>query len=341
MHAFHSMVRTISWATLLVFTAAFQTAAFTAEEFGFEPQNKATATINVIVSILPGGETEYSYEVTNREISERSINLFYLQIDVQVTSVTASTPRDWSPLACCARDKFRKDASGVVAAGWQYDVDGAQIAPGNTLSGFKIRGRSIPAIKRFFVQSQSSDSTPDGEPGSLEEEAAIKELTDFFNDSTFGITIGPEPPPAVIDPSSLIDRLVSLKHQSISLGWLTGDQFIRKLDRRLDKAKKTLSRNKPFVARIKLKQFIRDLEHQRRKQQKRERDDDDDDRHDDKPGHDKDRHMPKAFINDNAFFLLKVNAEFIISKLPEKPKDKDEDREGQEAEHEEDEDDDD
>ncbi len=301
--------------------------AFTAQDFGFEQMNKATATVSVGVNSLSNGEVEYAYTVTNVATSARPINLFYIQMDVQVSSLSTSNPNNWGALDCCARDNVRKNAMGIAAAGWLYAAPEARIAPGNSLAGFKIRSKSIPAIKRFFVQSQSSDSTPDGEPGNPEEESAVTELTDFFNDNTSGLTLGPDPAPDPLDLAALIDRLISLKHQSVSLGWLSGEKFIRKLDRRLEQARKALAAGKGFKARKRLEQFIRDLEHQRRKQQKREKGDEDDDRHEDKRGHDKDHPKPKVFINDNAFFLLKVNAEFIISKLPAKPKDKEEEQE--------------
>ena len=130
------------------------------------------------------------------------------------------------------------------------------------------------------------------------------------------------------DAPSAIDRLISLKHQSVSLGWLRGDEFIKKLDKKLDQAKKALSKNKPFQARKKLEQFIKALDEQRKEQMKRQHE------ASEKGKEKREEHAreDKRFINDNAFFLLKVNAEFIVSKLPAKPKDKDEEREAREIE---------
>lgn len=310
--------------------------AFTAQDFGFEPMNKATATVSVGVNLLSNGEVEYSYTVTNVATSARPINLFYTQIDVQVSSLSASNPNNWGALDCCARDNVRKNATGIAAAGWLYATPAARIAPGSGLAGFKIRGKSIPAIKRFFVQSQSSDETPDGEPGSPEEESAVTELTDFFNDSTSGLTLGPDPLPVVIDLPALIDRLIALKHQSASLGWLGNAKFVLKLDKRLDQAKAALARDKKKLARVRLTQFVHELtkahdEHEGERG----------DKHDDDRGKNKDDDRDKKFVNDEAFQLLKLNAEFIIAKLPAKAKDKGEDDECRRVEAEKDNDQDD
>jgi hypothetical protein len=303
--------------------------AFTAQDFGFEQMNMATATVSVGVNSLSHGEVEYSYTVTNVATSARPINLFYIQMDVHVSSLSTSNPNNWGVLGCCARDTVRKNATGIAAAGWLYATPAALIAPGNRLAGFKIRGKSIPAIKRFYVQSESSDETPDGEPGSPEEEAAVTELTDFFNDSTSGLTLGPDPLPVVIDLPALINRLIGLKHEVSSLGWLGNAKFVAKLDKRLDQAKAALTRDKKKLARVRLTQFVHELTKAH---------DDHRDNHEDDRGKDKDGSRDKKFVNNEAFQLLKLNAEFILSKLPAKAKDKDEEDECRRAQGEKDDD---
>lgn len=314
-------------AAFMAICAPRHVSAFTAQDFGFEPMNKATATVSVGVNSLSNGEIEYSYTVTNVATSARPINLFYIQMDVQVSSLSTSSPNNWGALGCCARDKVRKNATGIAAAGWLYATSEARIAPGGMLAGFKIRGKSIPAIKRFFVQSESSDETPDGEPGSPEEESAVTELTDFFNDSTSGLTLGPDPLPGVIDFPTLIKRLIAFKHEAASLGWLGNAKFVLKLDKRLDQAKAALARDKKKLARTRLSQFIHELTKARK-----DHGDGDRDKHEDDRGKAKDADPDNKFVNNEAFQLLKINADFIIAKLPAKAKDRDEDDEWRRAE---------
>lgn len=262
--------------------------ALTAAEIGYEPHNRATATVSVLINSTDG-RLEYIYDVHNSSSSERAITSFRVQIDVPVSSFTATGPASWDSFSCCIRDENRRLASNIVVGGWLYGEESSQIRPGATLPGFKIAGQSVPGIKRFFVESNSATVVPDAEPGDQAEADALTELTDFFNDSSAGITLGPEPLPSSIDPASLVDRLITFKHQSASLGWITGSGasgIVKSLDAKLDAAKAAVARGQNKAAVNQLNAFIKELQAQRAKH-----------------------------INDNAFLLLKTNAEFIIGKL--------------------------
>ncbi len=107
--------------------------------------------------------------------------------------------------------------------------------------------------------------------------------------SATGFTIGPVSPPSLTDPVQLLDFLISLKHQAASLGWIFGpgsSGIVKSLDAKLDAAKASVARGQNKTASNQMNAFINELQAQRGKH-----------------------------FNDNAFFLLKVNAEFIISKL--------------------------
>lgn len=130
-------------------------------------------------------------------------------------------------------------------------------------------------------------------------------------------------------PSTAVDRLIALKHQSASLGWLGNAKFVLKLDKRLDQAKAALARDKKKLARTRLSQFVHELTKAHDKHGGDHRD-----KHEDDDENNKDDDRDKKFVNDEAFQLLKINAEFIISKLPEQPKDNDEEKESREAENE-------
>jgi hypothetical protein len=302
--------------------------ALTAEEIGYEPHNKATATVSVSLQSV-NGENEYTYAVHNLPGSQRAIVSFKIQVDVPVSSLTVTNPSSWDSFDCCIQDKHRVNATNIKIGGWLYGNETSQIQPGASLSGFKLRARGVPEIKRFFIESQSSTVVPNAEPGNQAESDALDELTDFFNDSTSGFTIGPGPAPISTDIGTLIDSLIASKHMSASLGWLGKAKFVAKLDKRLDQAKVALTRDKKKLARTHLVQFVHDLtKAHKRHDHDHEHDDKDDDRH----GKGKDDHRRKKFVNDEAFQLLKINAEFIIAKLPAKAKDKDEEDECRRAE---------
>ena len=113
-----------------------------------------------------------------------------------------------------------------------------------------------------------------------------------------------------------IARLIELKHQSVSLDWLGDAKFALKLDRRLDEAKAALAAGKPVLARERLAQFVHDLTevHKERGEEERSRE----------SGKERAKRKRERFVNDEAYQLLKINADYIIAKLPEKAKDRDE-----------------
>lgn len=314
-----------------VVTFSARGVALTAEEIGYEPHNKATATVSVSLKSV-NGENEYAYAVHNLAGSQRAIVSFKIQVDVPVSSLTTTAPSSWDAFDCCIQDKERMNATNIKIGGWLYGNESSQIQPGASLAGFKLRAPSVPGIKKFFIESQSSTVVPNAEPGNQAELDALTELTDFFNDSTSGFTISPSPAP-LLDVPALIDRLSALKHQSATLDWLGNAKFVLKLDKRLDQAKVAIAQNKKKLARTRLSQFVHDLTevHEEHGHEHGDKNDD----HNDK---NKDDRRDRKFANDEAFQLLKINADFIIAKLPTKAKDRDEEDECRRAESEKDDD---
>lgn len=146
---------------------------------------------------------------------------------------------------------------------------------------------------------------------------------DIYEDAVQVQTIAPSTF-TFTDIFSAIDRLIALKHQSASLGWLLGAEFIRDLDEKLDQAKAASALGKNFKARKKLEQFIHELEERRKEQMARQHEASE-------KGKDEKAERaegPKTFLDDNAYYLLKVNAGFIVSKLPAKKHGEDADEKG-------------
>lgn len=318
MYAFnhHRILGTVlSAVTLLHITSRAR--ALDPADIGYELHDKATATVSVSLTEVYG-ETRFAYSVRNASYSARSIISFEVQIDVPTSSITASNPASWDPFNCCFKDVARTNASGLRAGGWLYGDEPARISPGNTLSGFGIRARSLPAIKKFFIRSDSPTVVPSAEPGNEKEAQELVDLTDFFNDSTSGWTLGPDPMPATFDPTARVNRLITLKHKAADLGWLGGAKLVEKLDQRLDQASAALTAGKKCVARARLDQFVHRLAN----------------------AHDKPSLAPgnARFASDDAFLLLKSNAESITPQLPKTPKDPAEERECKQVEEEKDDD---
>ncbi len=307
--------------------------ALTPEDIGIELRNKASGTVSVSINATNPVRTEYRYMVRNEPTSQRAIDSFNVQLNVPFDTTGLRAPKGWTSRGCCVVDNKREGSTGIRTTGWIYDADGALVQPGASQDGFVFEASSatIPSIKRYFIESFTELDTPIGEPGDENEEKVITNLVDFFNNSTSGLTLGPDPLPVAIDVPALIDRLIALKHQSASLGWLGNAKFVAKLDKRLDQAKAALARDKKKLARTRLSQFVHELT-----KAHKDHDDDRRDKHEDGRGKDNDDHKDKKFVNDEAFQLLKINADFIIAKLPAKAKNKDEEDECSRAEGEKD-----
>jgi hypothetical protein len=316
------MNRTIPFLGLVIWVSlahCVTAEAFTPGDFDFEQENKATATVSVSIQSLPDGRELYSYGLTNSLDSERAIFLFAVQVDT--AGVSMGSPSGWSAPGCCIRDNTRKSSTGIQISRWIYDQDSALVAPGRSLSGYTLSALALPGVGRFFVQSFTDKETPEFEGGDSDAEAYLAEVENFFNNSTSGLTLVPETA-ITTDIGALIDRLIGLKHQTISIGWLADAEFAEKLDRRLDEAKSALASGKKKLARVRMTQFVHDLAEAHGEHG------------DSGPDHGKDKedHRREKFVNDAAFQLLKINADFIIAKLPTEAKDKDEEEECRRAE---------
>ncbi len=154
------------------------------------------------------------------------------------------------------------------------------IKPGNSLSRFSFESSSLPGVVTFYSEGFVQPPEVVGEPT----EDALPPY-EFGDDAFRGTTIGPV---AVINtsPNGLIDRLITLKDSMPSYGWITNQGIINGLNVKLNAAKASILKGNNKVAVNQLNAFINELDAQKGKQ-----------------------------VNENAWALLKANAEFIIAKL--------------------------
>jgi hypothetical protein len=210
-------------------------------------------------------------------------------------------------------------------AGWKVDGPSEfkqSLAAGSVQEGVQIRSQGIPRIVKFLVQGFRptrhlglADLNPVGARESFR--------NDFFNNSFIGTTIGPADPPSPFFPSDFLDTLISYKHQSVALGWLTShrdddcddderseDGIIKNLDKRLEKAKKELIQRDSVKARRELEKFVKKVERIWKRSQDQDK----------KRGRDKDGDRAGSVMTSEAYALLKYNAEYLIERLPDREK---------------------
>jgi len=321
---------------------------------GLPTVNGATADASVTLDANSGVFT-YSYVVTNSTASVGALQDFV----VDITTTIGGVPLDSSGLINSATGyeqnisqlNARALGAAIIPVGlasqppeWSVTLDAygraswfaasltpVDISSGQSFGGFVMQSRGIPGIRSFAVSAFCEPGV--NSPG-IDEVATDTEALQITNQENMaalaclfrGMTIGPVSPPSLTDPSVLIDFLISQKHQSASLGWLRNDDFVKDLDEEIDQAKKAIVKGHGFLARRKVEGFIKKLKDQKKKQLYERHDRDErDNRRDEK---DRDLRKSESFINNNAYFLLKADAEFIISKLPSKPTDRDDDGRG-------------
>ncbi len=110
---------------------------------------------------------------------------------------------------------------------------------------------------------------------------------DIETNSSSGLTISPQTISEFLSPPSLLDTLISYKHQAMALKWIDNEGIANSLDQKLENAKQKLENRDSVAARNILQAFVNEVEAQ------------------------KDKHLTSE-----AYALLKFNAEYLIDRLP-------------------------
>ncbi len=189
---------------------------------------------------------------------------------------------------------WNSGSTAQFTAGWFGPLPpGAPIAPGQSLGTFVLVSHGLPGIRHFTAKPRYDPA--DFLPGIDEVPDAIaQQVVDLDNEiqrviQTRGYTIGPVQPPSLTDVGRLLDFVASLKHQAAALGWISGpgvEGVVQSLDAKLSAAKAALARGDAKAAEGQITAFIDELEAQRGKH-----------------------------LNDDAFYMLQANAQFILAKL--------------------------
>lgn len=116
-------------------------------------------------------------------------------------------------------------------------------------------------------------------------------LTDpLIENSVPDSTVGVEPFPSDLSAGNLLLRLRGLLDQACgtSLAWITSGTVCTSLGGKLDRANQAVSQGDTYTARTELESFLAELEAQ---------------------------HGPGLPVNDGAYWLLKVNAEYVLNRV--------------------------
>lgn len=153
-----------------------------------------------------------------------------------------------------------------------------QIKPGQFLDGFFMECNELPGIVDFYAEGYTRLLTVEEDP-----ESSLPPNYTFLDDLFKGKTIGPVP---LLNksPEVLVDRLITLNEEVIKYEWIKNSAVTKKLGARLEAVKDGIFKSDSKGAKDQLSLFIADLDTQKGKE-----------------------------IQENAWALLRANAEYLIS----------------------------
>ncbi len=147
-----------------------------------------------------------------------------------VTGVGSTAPPNWT----CGYGKLAGFDNGSY--GWGAKDVSYMISPGKSQSGFSLISSGLPSIREVLIEPWIDlDQLPSEYDENAEKTEALESKVRWI-----GKTIGPKAPPKIFVPTNFLEYLISLKDQSISLGWISGKELERDLNKIFAVAKKHL-----------------------------------------------------------------------------------------------------
>jgi len=205
------------------------------------------------------------------------------------------------------------------------------LEPGESLNNIIMTSRGHPGLRSFVVSPTYNPVppvaiTPANEDSvrqntrepSHEEEVAFEHLVDSIK--VRGVTLGPTAPPLTFSALGTLDTLLSYTRQSAELGWLgrsrdndcddderPDDGITKNIEKRLEKAKKELSKRDSTKARKELEKLVDKVERIWKRSQ------DEENKH---KGEQRER-KEDVIMTGEAYALLLYNTEYLIDRLPD------------------------
>jgi hypothetical protein len=241
------------------------------------PGTNLSVDVRVSRIAARGDTTAVEYVLTNSPTSQEELFGFTVEAPAPITRIQVPEPQEqWTT---------DTKVKGLSVASWGM-LD-PQLARGASSPPLVFEAIGLPAIVTYWAEGWFP--VPTYEPVVLPNTPPPAREALSANAVT-GKTVGVEPFPADVGPANLLGRLRGLSDQACGdLAWITSATLCSGLKKRLEQATQTLAQGSNSGARAQLESFLTELSGQ---------------------------HGPGLPVNDNAYWLLKVNAEFILSRIP-------------------------
>ncbi len=240
--------------------------------------DRLTAVVS-LDSVAPGGAgvLSFRYRLENRPGSEQSARILMIETRVPVLDLVAPEPaRLWVHAGPQTADSL---------AFWGSASREQDVRPGSARTGFTLVATSgLPGVVHFWVQGRFDVPTV-----TEAQEDSVAEVPRVEDNSFAGLVAGPV---LVTDfsPGALLARLSGLHTQVCEIGWITNAGVCHSLEAKLDAARTSLGRGDTQSTKGQLGAFLDELAAQRGPE-------------------------PGKHVTANAYWLLKINAEFLLSRL--------------------------
>jgi hypothetical protein len=173
-----------------------------------------------------------------------------------VTAVGSSSPQHWN----CGYGKLASFSDNSY--GWGARQQSSQISPGVTQSGFLLTSYGPPSIRDILVRPWIDvDLLPAEYSSNVQKTVALQTSVQWL-----GKTVGPKAPPKTFSASDFINYLISIKEQSVSLGWIKNQGVANSLGAKLNDVKKKITSGDNKTAKNVLGAFQNEVQAQNGKQ---------------------------------------------------------------------------
>ncbi|MEW6279832.1 MAG: hypothetical protein AB1758_14485 [Candidatus Eremiobacterota bacterium] len=220
----------------------------------------------------------YSYTLTNQAGAEQDIVAFTLSCRVPiVTAVTA--PQNW----------WGSVGGSTVGTVVDYGVRRTRahrIRAGSTLGSFSFASPSLPSVVPAYVRGNAP--IPSEPVGVRYVHISIPFPEDCYQLQTLGPLpdVDPPQPQQPVDLCALMDQLSQSVRRARELGWIRHESLAKHFQHELEHARDKCKRGQLRPADNKLREILHKLEKERGKK-----------------------------LDDNAYFLLRPNLEFLRHRL--------------------------
>ncbi len=243
------------------------------------PGTHLVVDITVALVTMNGDTTHVRYVLFNRAQSQESLFTFTVSAPAPVISILApGTRTQWT--------------AGTVWASRSVASWGALenlVIPGTSTPPLEFSARGLPGIDTaWYGGNYPLSSTHEDDPDTTKY-VDVPDFDPLDSNNVRTKTVGIDYIAIGTTGSALIVRLGGLRGQACSLGWITAATLCSSLQANLDSAARDLQNGRNATAKSDLRSFNHLL--------------------------DANHGLESSTVRDNAYWLLKVNADYLIRKL--------------------------